>query len=215
MFISTIQKWAIIAVAVTAIVGGASAVVWWQVKKIDKLIAENAVLEETARSNAAAVEQLKLWGERIDCHVIASKMGADPSAVVYDAIESSLARGSDILIVDTAGRQHTKKGLMEELAKMKRTAEKILPGSPHEVWLTIDAGIGTNALQQTQEFTNYGGVTGLVLTKLDGTGKGGMAVAIQGKYESPVFYAGFGEQPEDLQPFDPEMFTEAIFGKSE
>ena len=180
----------------------------WQWKNDGKKVSLAAC--DTFR--AAAVEQLKLWGERIDCHVVASKMGADPSAVVYDAIESSMARKSDILIVDTAGRQHTKKGLMEELSKMKRTAEKVCPGAPHEVWLTIDAGIGTNALQQTQEFTNYAGVTGLVLTKLDGTGKGGMAVAIQGKYESPVFYAGFGEQPEDLQPFDPEMFTEAIFG---
>jgi len=180
----------------------------WQWKRDGKKVSLAAC--DTFR--AAAVEQLKLWGERIDCHVIASKTGADPSPVVYDAIESAIARKSDILIVDTAGRQHTKKGLMEELAKMKRTAEKICPDAPHEVWLTIDAGIGTNALQQTQEFTKFSGVTGIVLTKLDGTGKGGMAVAIQGRYESPVFFAGFGEQPEDLQPFDPEMFTEAIFG---
>jgi len=180
----------------------------WQWKREGKKVSLAAC--DTFR--AAAVEQLKLWGERIDCHVIASKTGADPSSVVYDAIESALARKSDILIVDTAGRQHNKKGLMEELAKMKRTAAKICPEAPHEVWLTIDAGIGTNALQQTQEFTKFSGVTGIVLTKLDGTGKGGMAVAIQGRYDSPVFFAGFGEQPEDLQPFDPKMFTEAIFG---
>jgi fused signal recognition particle receptor len=180
----------------------------WQWKREGKRVSLAAC--DTFR--AAAVEQLKLWGERIDCHVVASKTGADPSSVVYDAVESALARNSDILIVDTAGRQHNKKGLMEELAKMKRTAEKVCPGAPHEVWLTIDAGIGTNALQQTQEFTKFSGVTGIILTKLDGTGKGGMAVAIQGRYDSPVFFAGFGEQPEDLQPFNPEMFTEAIFG---
>lgn len=180
----------------------------WQWKREGKKVSLAAC--DTFR--AAAVEQLKHWGERIDCHVIASKTGADPSSVVYDAIESAMARGSDILIVDTAGRQHNKKGLMEELSKMKRTAEKVCPAAPHEVWVTIDAGIGGNALQQAQEFAKFAGVTGVVLTKLDGTGKGGMAVAIQEKYEFPLFFAGFGEEPEDLQPFDPQMFADAIFG---
>jgi len=164
---------------------------------------------------AAAVEQLKLWGERINCPVIASKTGADPSSVTYDAVESAKARGSDILIIDTAGRQHNKKGLMEELAKMKRTADKVLPGAPHEVWLTIDAGIGNNALNQAQEFAKFADVTGLILTKLDGTGKGGMAVAIQKQQQLPVFFAGFGEQADDLQPFNPAMFAQAIFGTTE
>lgn len=164
---------------------------------------------------AAAVEQINLWGKRINCPVISSKTGADPSAVTYDAIESAKAKGYDLLIVDTAGRQHNKKGLMEELAKMKRTADKVFPGAPHEVWLTIDSGIGTNALNQAQEFAKFADVTGLILTKLDGTGKGGMAVAIQKQQPLPVFFAGFGEQAEDLQPFDPEMFTEAIFGTKE
>ncbi len=180
----------------------------WQWKQEGKKVSLAAC--DTFR--AAAVEQLKLWGDRVDCHVVASKTGADPSSVVYDALESAIARESDILIIDTAGRQHNKKGLMEELAKMKRTAEKICPGAPHEVWLTIDAGIGTNALLQTEGFTKYAGVTGVILTKIDGTGKGGMAVAIQGKHDFPVFFAGFGEQPEDLQPFDSKMFSEAIFG---
>lgn len=160
---------------------------------------------------AAAVEQLKIWGERVGCHVVASKTGADPSAVLFDAIDSAKARDSDILIIDTAGRQHNKKGLMEELAKMRRTAEKAMPGSPHETWLTIDAGVGSNALRQAEEFAKFADVTGLVLTKLDGTGKGGMAVAIQTKFDAPVFFAGFGESPEDLQPFDPKMFASAIF----
>jgi fused signal recognition particle receptor len=160
---------------------------------------------------AAAVEQLKIWGKRVGCHVVASKTGADPSAVLFDAIDSAKAKESDILIIDTAGRQHNKKGLMEELAKMLRTAKKAMPGSPHETWLTIDASIGSNALRQAEEFAKFADVTGLVLTKLDGTGKGGMAVAIQTKFDSPVFFAGFGESPEDLQPFDPAMFASAIF----
>ena len=164
---------------------------------------------------AAAVEQLKHWGERIGVPVVASKTGADPSSVIYDAIESAKSKNCDILIIDTAGRQHNKKGLMAELEKMKRTADKVLPSSPHEVWLTIDAGIGTNALNQAKEFTKYADVSGLVLTKLDGTGKGGMAVAIQKQQQLPIFFTGFGEQPEDLQPFDPTMFTEAIFGTTE
>lgn len=161
---------------------------------------------------AAAVEQLNLWGERLNCPVVSSKMGADPSSVTYDAVESAKAKGYDLLIVDTAGRQHNKKGLMEELGKMTRTADKVYPGAPHEVWLTIDASIGSNALNQAQEFAKFADVTGLVLTKLDGTGKGGMTVAIQKKQTLPVFFCGFGEQAEDLQPFDPVMFSEAIFG---
>ena len=164
---------------------------------------------------AAAVEQLNIWGKNIKCPVVSSKMGADPSSVIYDAVESAKAKNIDLLIVDTAGRQHNKKGLMEELSKMKRTADKIYPGAPHEVWLTIDASIGSNALNQAQEFTKFVDVTGLILTKLDGTGKGGMAVAIQKQQTQPVFFCGFGEQAEDLQPFDSAMFTEAIFGVSE
>jgi fused signal recognition particle receptor len=162
---------------------------------------------------AAAVEQLKLWGNRTGCPVVASSAGADPSSVTFDAIQSAQAKGYDILIIDTAGRQHNKKGLMEELAKMKRTASKIIPDAPHEVWLTIDASVGSNALAQAREFTKYADVTGLILTKLDGTGKGGMAVAIQQQLPLPIFFCGFGEQPEDLQPFDPVMFTDAVFGE--
>jgi fused signal recognition particle receptor len=183
----------------------------WQWKNDGKKV----VLAACDTFRAAAVEQLKLWGERTGCHVVASKTGSDPSSVVYDAVESSIARSADILIIDTAGRQHTSRGLMEELAKMKRTAAKVMPGAPHEVWLTIDAGIGTNALRQTEEFANFADVSGLVITKLDGTGKGGMAVAVHAKYKLPVFFAGFGEQPEDLQPFDPAMFADAVFGKAE
>jgi len=164
---------------------------------------------------AAAVEQLKLWGQRVDCHVVAAQMGADPSAVAYDAVSSALARNCDLLIIDTAGRQHTKKGLMEELAKMNRVIAKLAPEAPQEVWLTIDASVGSNALVQAREFTQSAGVSGLVLTKLDGTGKGGMAVAIQEEYHLPVFFIGLGEQPEDFQPFDAEMFADAVFAEKD
>ena len=134
---------------------------------------------------AAAVEQLKLWGERSGAHVVSAKQGADPSAVAFDAVQSALARGMDILLIDTAGRQHTRKGLMEELAKMCRTIGKLAPGAPHEVWLTIDASFGSNAVNQAREFLSTAGVSGLVLTKLDGTGKGGSVVAIQGELSLP------------------------------
>ena len=174
---------------------------------------KSVVLAACDTFRAAAVEQLKLWGERTNCPVVASKTGADPSSVTFDAIESASSRGYDILLIDTAGRQHNKKGLMEELSKMKRTAAKVIPDAPHEVWLTIDASIGTNALNQAKEFTKYANVTGLILTKLDGTGKGGMAVAIQQQMQLPIYFCGFGEQPEDLQPFDPRMFAEAILGE--
>jgi fused signal recognition particle receptor len=160
---------------------------------------------------AAAVDQLKLWGERVGCPVVAAAAGADPAAVAYDAIESAIARKIDILLIDTAGRQHNRRGLMEELAKVRRVVERRLPGAPHEVWLTIDAAIGGNALNQAREFAGTAGVTGLVLTKLDGTGKGGMAVAIQHECHLPVLFAGLGEAPEDLQPFDPQMFVDAVF----
>ena len=160
---------------------------------------------------AGAVEQLKLWGERTGSSVISSFQGADPAAVAFDAAQAAVARGVDILLLDTAGRQHTHKGLMDELAKVRRSLEKAYPGAPHEVWLTVDASLGGNAINQAREFTKTAGVTGLVLTKLDGTGKGGMAVAIQEEFKLPVFFVGLGEQPGDLQPFDPDFYAQAIF----
>ena len=160
---------------------------------------------------AAAVEQLKLWGKKTDCPVVSSNPGADPSSVAFDAVQSALAKNYDFIIIDTAGRQHTKKGLMDELAKMKRVITKVYPEAPHAVWLTIDASIGTNGLMQAKEFLNTSGVTGLILAKLDGTGKGGIVVAIQEEFNLPVIFVGLGENPEDLQPFDPEMFSNALF----
>ncbi len=160
---------------------------------------------------AAAVEQLKLWGERTYCPVVAAQHGSDPSAVAFDAVSSALVKDVDVLLIDTAGRQHTSKGLMAELAKICRTISKVYPEAPHEVWLTVDSTLGNNAVTQAKEFTKVANITGLALTKLDGTGKGGMAVAIHDQLQLPVFFAGFGEQPDDLQPFDAEYYISAIF----
>lgn len=163
---------------------------------------------------AAAVEQLTLWSERTGAVMVSALHGADPAAVAFDATKSALAKKMDILLIDTAGRQHNKKGLMEELAKMRRSIEKACPGAPHEVWLTVDASLGSNAVNQAREFSRFAKVTGLVLTKLDGTGKGGMAVALQQDFSLPVFFVGLGEQPDDLQPFDPGFYSSALFGGS-
>ena len=160
---------------------------------------------------AAAVEQLERWGERTGCQVIRANHGADPAGVAFDAAKAALARGADYLLIDTAGRQQNHPDLMAELAKIRRAIGKALPGAPHEVWLTVDASLGSNVLSQAREFGESAGVTGLVLTKLDGTGRGGMATALQQEYELPVFFAGFGEAPEDLQEFDPVCYADALF----
>lgn len=160
---------------------------------------------------AAAVEQLRLWGERTDTHVVSASHGADPSSVAFDAVKSAQARNADILLIDTAGRQHNSKGLMAELSKICRTIDKIYPGAPHEVWLTVDSSQGANAINQAREFSKAASVTGLVLTKLDGTGKGGMAVALQQEFGFPVLFVGLGESPEDMQEFNPEFYANALF----
>ena len=160
---------------------------------------------------AAAVEQLKLWGERTGCPVVASRPGADAAAVAFDAVASARAKNMDFLIIDTAGRQQNQKGLMDELAKILRIIRKQLPEAPHETLLTLDAGIGTNALSQAREFAAVSGTSALVLTKLDGTGKGGAAAAVQEEFHLPILFVGLGEAPEDLQVFSPEMYAEAIF----
>ena len=160
---------------------------------------------------AAAAEQLRLWADRTGAHLVSSKTGADPASVVFDAVKSALARNSDILIVDTAGRQHNQKGLMDELAKMRRIISKLMPEAPHETLLTIDASMGLNAVSQAREFAALSGASALVLTKLDGTGKGGAAVQIQTEFKLPVLFIGLGEQPEDLQPFDPAHYADAVF----
>ena len=164
---------------------------------------------------AAAVEQLKLWGERTSCPVVSARTGADAAAVAFDAVASAKAKGMDYLIIDTAGRQQNQKGLMDELAKILRIIRKQLPEAPHETLLTLDAGVGTNALSQAREFASVSGASALVLTKLDGTGKGGAAAAVQEEFKLPILFVGLGEAPEDLQIFSPEMYAEAIFPSAE
>ena len=176
---------------------------------------KKVVLAACDTFRAAAVEQLLLWGERTGCQVVSAKHGADPASVAFDATKAAIARGADYLLIDTAGRQQNQKGLMDELAKIRRSIEKVCPGAPHEVWLTVDSTLGANVLSQAKEFSKTTGVTGLVLTKLDGTGKGGMVVALHQEFELPTFYIGLGEQPEDLQPFSAEYYTNALFGKEE
>jgi fused signal recognition particle receptor len=160
---------------------------------------------------AAAIEQLEVWGSRTGVEIIKTKPGGDPSAVLFDALSAAKARHTDSVIVDTAGRLHTKSSLMAELEKMKRTAQRIIPGAPHEVLLVMDATTGQNGLQQARQFTESAGVTGIVLTKLDGTAKGGVVVAISRELGLPVRYVGVGEQAGDLLPFNAEDFAESLF----
>ena len=160
---------------------------------------------------AAAIEQLAVWASRTGAEIIKTKSGGDPAAVVYDALTSARARNADVVIVDTAGRLHTKSNLMAELDKMTRTAAKVIPGAPHEVLLVMDATTGQNGLSQAREFTATAAVSGIVLTKLDGTAKGGIVVAITRELGLPVRYVGTGETIEDLVPFDAETFVSSLF----
>jgi fused signal recognition particle receptor len=160
---------------------------------------------------AAAVEQLEIWAQRNGIDVIKQKSGADPAAVVFDAVTAAKARGADAVIVDTAGRLHTKSNLMAELEKMKRTAAKVIPGAPHDVLLVLDATTGQNGLAQAREFTSTVTVTGIILTKLDGTAKGGIVVAIARELGLPIRFVGTGEQINDLVPFDAETYANSLF----
>jgi len=161
---------------------------------------------------AAAIEQLEVWAARSGVEMIKTRHGGDPSAVLYDAITASKAHKTDELIVDTAGRLHTKSGLMDELDKMRRTAAKLIPGAPHEVLLVMDATTGQNGLQQARQFTQSAGVTGIILTKLDGTAKGGICVAIAQELNLPVRFVGVGEQMTDLLEFSPAEFVDSLLG---
>ena len=164
---------------------------------------------------AAAIEQLKLWGQRLNVPVIAGAYGADPASVAHDGVSAALSRKSDYLFVDTAGRLHTKSNLMQELQKLHRVMGKQLPGAPHEVLLVLDATTGMNAMNQAREFHKAVTLTGLVITKLDGTSKGGMVAAITTELGLPVKFVGLGEQPDDLQPFEPANFAAALFPERE
>jgi fused signal recognition particle receptor len=172
---------------------------------------EPAVLAACDTFRAAAIEQLRLWGTRLDVPVISGAYQADPAAVAHDAVAAAQARGARWLFIDTAGRLHTRHNLMQELQKVHRVVDKKLPGAPHEVLLVLDGSTGMNAMVQAREFHKAVRLTGLVVTKLDGTSKGGAIVAIQRELGIPVKFIGVGEQPEDLQPFVPREFADALF----
>ena len=169
-----------------------------------------AILCAADTFRAAAIEQLEVWATRSGVQIIKTKQGGDPSAALYDACTAAKARGADVLIVDTAGRLHTKTDLMKELDKMRRTAEKLVPGAPHQTLLVMDATTGQNGLQQARLFTEAARVTGIVLTKLDGTAKGGIVLAIATELGLPVVYAGIGEKITDLIPFDSRAFVDSL-----
>src|SRR5438477_2631938 len=176
---------------------------------------QTALLAACDTFRAAAIEQLTLWGQRLNVPVVAGAYGADPAAVAHDAATAALARKTDYLLVDTAGRLHTKHNLMQELQKLHRVMDKKLPGAPHEILLVLDGSTGMNALNQAREFHKAVNLSGLVITKLDGTSKGGMVVAIHQELGLPIKFIGVGEQPDDLQPFDPKQFAAALFDHDE
>jgi fused signal recognition particle receptor len=179
----------------------------WQFKQQGKQV----VLGASDTFRAAAVDQLKIWGERVGVKVIAQNMGSDPASVAFDTLKSAVASGADVVIIDTAGRLHNKIGLMNELSKIKNVMQKVVPNAPHEVLLVLDASTGQNAVEQARQFTAATEVNALVLTKLDGTAKGGVVIGISAQFQVPVKYIGVGEQMEDLQPFDRVAFVEALF----
>ena len=162
---------------------------------------------------AAAVDQLQVWGERLGVDVISGAPESDPGAVAFSSVQSGSAHGVDVVLIDTAGRLHTRFNLMEELKKVNRVVGKALPGAPHAVWLVLDATTGQNALQQAKAFKEAVNVTGVILSKLDSSARGGMAFAIQRELGLPILFAGLGEKPEDLVPFDPDAFVKGILGK--
>jgi fused signal recognition particle receptor len=181
--------------------------------KLGKIFADEGkkvILAAADTYRAAAIDQLQVWADRLDLPVIAGQPDSDPGAVAYDAVQAAIARSLDIVLIDTAGRLHTRYNLMEELKKVHRVVGKALPGAPHAVYLVLDATTGQNALHQAKAFQQAVQVTGVILTKLDSSARGGMAFAIQSELKLPILYVGLGEKPEDLQIFDPEIFVDSI-----
>ena len=176
-----------------------------------KQAGKQVILGAAGTFRAAAVEQLQLWADRVDVPIVQQGMGADPASVAYDTLQSAIAKQSDVVIIDTAGRLHNKVGLMNELAKIRRVMQKLVPDSPHEVLLVLDASTGQNALEQAKQFTDSTDVNALALTKLDGTAKGGVIIGISDQLHIPVRYIGLGEKMTDLQLFNPEEFVDSLF----
>jgi fused signal recognition particle receptor len=179
----------------------------YQYKKAGKSVLLGAA--DTFR--AAAVDQLTVWGERADVPIVKQAMGSDPGAVAFDSVQSGISKNADVIIIDTAGRLHNKRHLMDELGKIHRVVKKVIPDAPHEVLLVLDGSTGQNALEQAKQFTAATDVTALAITKLDGTAKGGVVLAIADQFKIPVKYIGIGEKMEDLQPFDPHEFVRSLF----
>lgn len=173
---------------------------------------EKVLIAAADTFRAAAIEQLEIWSERIGVDLVKGKHGSDAAAVVYDALVAAKARGADIVLVDTAGRLHTRSDLMKELEKIRKACDKVIPDAPHETLLVLDATIGQNAIEQAKIFHEYTPLSGMILTKLDGTAKGGIVLNIQQQLNLPVKFIGVGESLEDLEPFDPENFAQALFG---
>ncbi|MDQ7063035.1 MAG: signal recognition particle-docking protein FtsY [candidate division KSB1 bacterium] len=176
-----------------------------------KMEGKSVILGAADTFRAAAQEQLAIWAERAQVALVRNKPGADPASVAFDTVSAAQSRGADVVLIDTAGRLHTRSNLMEELKKIRRVIERKQPGAPHEVLLVLDATTGQNGLAQAKQFHEAVQVTGIVLTKLDGTAKGGIVFAIQEELQLPVLFVGVGEQIDDLQPFDPETYVEALF----
>ncbi len=176
-----------------------------------KLTGSKVVLGAADTFRAAAVEQLKLWGQRVDVRVVAQPMGSDPASVAFDTLQSAVANGEDVAIIDTAGRLHNKVALMNELTKIKNVMQKVVPGAPHEILLVLDASTGQNAIEQCKQFTQATDVNALALTKLDGTAKGGVVIGISDQFKIPVKYIGVGEGINDLQLFNKKDFVESLF----
>jgi len=176
-------------------------------------LGKTVVLGAADTYRAAAVDQLEIWAERLKLPIVSGQQGGDAGAVAFDAVQSAVSRKADIVLIDTAGRLHTRYNLMEELKKVYRVTGKALPGAPHHVWLVMDATTGQNALQQARAFKDAVGVTGVILAKLDSSARGGMAFAIRKALGLPILFAGLGEKPEDLQPFDPDSFLDGILAE--
>ena len=182
----------------------------YQFKKAGKQVCLGAA--DTFR--AAAVEQICIWGERVGVPVVKQKMGSDPASVAFDTLSSAVASGADVVLIDTAGRLHNKKGLMDELSKIKRVMQKVVPDAPHDVMLVLDGSTGQNAFEQAKQFTQATQVTSMAITKLDGTAKGGVVIGISDQFKIPVRYIGLGEGMEDLQPFNRREFVDSLFGEN-
>lgn len=176
-----------------------------------KLAGRQVMLGAADTFRAAAVEQLMTWAERVEVPIVQQGMGADPASVAYDTLQSAMAKGSDVVIIDTAGRLHNKVGLMNELTKIRKVMQKLVPDAPHEVLLVLDASTGQNAIEQARQFTQATDVNALALTKLDGTAKGGVIIGISDQFHIPVRYIGLGEKMTDLQLFNPEEFVDSLF----